>query len=829
MKKLFYLAMSFAAAAMTFVSCSKDDTTDVNAPVLSGETKTITLKTELAETRTTLGADHTISWAAGDQYGILLANSEGQIIGMTESSPYSGEGAFESELTVPKEAVYVCAYYPMSVVTASSEELRGKPISSIPVSVEADFDGTFAGVNYMAAKGEITENSTSLVFKPFVTVLEVLVYDSKGEGDDQLSMVTVSSEENICGEAVLDLSDDTATLSGWDENSINGYGNGQYIGTSADDTAAAYVAVAKGEYSFKVTVYTYEGMPYTKIYTTHNLEKDGYTVKIDLAADSSGIEAPTTDTEGGAVQEFRVLTSGYGYESDYPMVPQYAFTMKDTNSVTFENLPEYSYAEIYYYEYSYYQDGVIYENATFEDGVLEFNDEELISGEFKIFLYGEAETRANTEEPILIFCVAYATTPEGEGGGDDDDNPVFVLDKSSETTATLRLTTESDLWWSNEFPEAEQWTLIVNGSDDGVLFTNFPNVDPKPVVLGQHDYEYFELNPQGNKMSVFLLGEAYGSEDSAEYDVAFYDAEDVYVVLHVRYNIKDDEGGEGGGDEVLSGATSASGAGTVNLSTVSVSDMEKWNSSFPNVPQYYLQMSGTTSVKFENCPSNNIMAYDKSMEYDYADPDMGGVVSMKNNTFTIDFVKAGATSLDKFTFYVYFYGNDPLDILATMIVDWTKEDVTGGGDDGGDDGDDDDNDNGDDGVVSIVLDESSRSLATLRKATEEEDGSSLWYTKCMNSGYADDSEFWVLESTEDMISFTKFPYAEDVMIMNEAGTFSNEKGYFEVLYSVANGAASVSLLGEAYREDSAEYTIVFNHEQWGTPFFYLHVVVNISK
>lgn len=900
MKKLFYLAMSFAAAAMTFVSCSKDDTTDVNAPVLSGETKTITLKTELAETRTTLDAEHAISWAAGDQYGILLANSDGQIIEMTESSPYTGEGAFESELTVPKEAVYVCAYYPRSVVKESSEDLHGKSIWSIPVSVEEASDGKFAGVNYMAAKGEITEDSTSLVFKPFVTVLEVLVYDSKGAGDDQLSMVTVSSEENICGAAILDLSDDAAALSGWTGNSINGYGNGLSIGTSADDAAVAYVAVAKGEYSFKVTVTTFEHFdtPYTKTYT-HNLEKDGYTIKIDLATADHGIEAP--ETEDGVVEEFTVLDNlDYRYDSDYPGVLQYGFTMRDTNYVTFSSFPQMTSFSVLHYTDGFFFDDEFepYDKVTFEDGVLTFTDEELVRGEFKIFVYGGGETtRAEQDNVIAILCVTYATSmneggnegddelisgamsgsgmelsvikmesgvdgfldsfgcpqyklelqnvwtvffqkipdeeylvftsfsagqpaeglfvnlgsgvgydingktsgsgsyyvvfgdvmsptcilyvvySDGEDGGDDDDNPVFVLDKSSETTATLRLTTESDTWWSNGFPEAEQWTLIVNGSDDGVMFTNFPNVDPKPVVLGQHDYEYFELNPQGNKMSVFLLGDAYGFEDSAEYDVAFYDAEDVYVVLHVRYNIKDDEGGE---DELIENAWSA-GSGSVTLTRMQQGDSGYFSDgSF--IPQYKLVVDGATIVGFDKYPEEEYEIYKTfpGEEYD------GGKLFVRNyGMFTI----ADDNSTNG-SYYVLFGGIENPIALLYVVYNYGSSSVPTGN--------------------LFELSPNNISDATLRMTTPEDD----WYMSSL------DYEQWTLiVKGSDVVTFSKVPDLTGFMIM---GDIDNEHEYFAV--EQQGTVWMVTLSGTDWGKGSASYDITFyDSANWGEQYCRLHV------
>ena len=187
MKKFFNSLMILAAAAATFVSCSKEVDTQDESPV-SGKMKTITVKTSI-DTRTTLDSGHeNIVWSAGDVMKIFN-NAD------TTSfrAPYVA-GA-DLEVQVPAATTEIYAHYPY---------YKGNKTGPTDVSVyitntqKQTNPGELNGYNYpMVAKGTVSADNKALItLYPVASALALNIYHTGLDGDEYVNSVTVTPTSN---------------------------------------------------------------------------------------------------------------------------------------------------------------------------------------------------------------------------------------------------------------------------------------------------------------------------------------------------------------------------------------------------------------------------------------------------------------------------------------------------------------------------------------------------------------------------------------------------------------------------------------------------------
>ena len=337
----------------------------------------------------------------------------------------------------------------------------------------------------------------------------------------------------------------------------------------------------------------------------------------------------------------------HGYDADMA-VPQYLLEVSGCNFVQFETFP----AGID----DFWSDG---DEVDYQAGILSF----FPNG-------GEAEfdvVYKKGYESVALMHVHYS----GAEGDTDKTDAAFVLTAESISNgATVRLTTPEDEWWTPYAGDAEQWTLIVNRADptdDNVMFYSFPSVEEEPMVIG--DYEYFELNPQGNLMVVMLLGEAWGEVTSAQYTVFFYDPvyRDVAYRLVVRFNMDGaDEpgtGGETGGELFALAEGNASG---VTLRKTTESDT--WYMSALDYDQWTLIVKGASDmVMFSAVPNLEglMVLQDMDNEHGYFEIEKQGAAWIAS--LAGDAYDAGKASYD-----VVFYDPQWEDPYCRLHVDWSK-------------------------------------------------------------------------------------------------------------------------------------------------------------
>ena len=292
--------MLFAVAATAFVSCSKDDTTDAALTEYTGKTKTITISSAIANTRTMLTEDHKIKWEAGDQYRIVFADANYNILSNTLSPKYDPETT-EYELEVPEDTKYLCCCYPDLWPSAW---YMPKDLSNVVIDLYRENE--FKDANVMLSKAELSENNTATVlFKPVVTILEINVYDTSGKSaDDYYYSVEAFASEPFAAEASYDFTSDSAELTDFAEYSYKALSfatsDDNKIADSKETGKKFYIAVGKGVYSkleFEITTNLkgdWDFQTFNYIYKDADISQySGYTVNIDLAKESDQPEIPT--------------------------------------------------------------------------------------------------------------------------------------------------------------------------------------------------------------------------------------------------------------------------------------------------------------------------------------------------------------------------------------------------------------------------------------------------------------------------------------------------------------------------------------------------------
>lgn len=258
-------------------------------------------------------------------------------------------------------------------------------------------------------------------------------------------------------------------------------------------------------------------------------------------------------------------------------------------------------------------------------------------------------------------------------GGDKTDVP-FALDQSSIAAgAIVRKTTTADEWYTPFANEAtEQWTLIFNGENDTVTFTNFPETTSDLTITGA--YNYFEILSTGSMTSVALLGDAWGEETSAEYNVFFYGmiggSEEVTYRLHVRYNMDGgNQPGDGGEDDEPTGIIALAEGNNTYVTLRETTEADSWYMSVLDYDQWTLIVKGPSdTVLFSAMPNAEdlMILEDQENEKGYFQIEQQGV------TYVVSLM---GESYDEgsATYTVIFYDPQWGDACCRLHVEYSNE------------------------------------------------------------------------------------------------------------------------------------------------------------
>ena len=191
MKKYVSIFAFAAVAAAALVSCSKEiDNQDV---VDNGiEMKTITVKTSIAETKTTLDANHeNIVWSAGDKISIF-----NDIDNTNEQVAYVDGG--DITVSVPAATTEIYAHYPYYGGNNSGPESVSVYISNQQTQ---ENPGKLNGEYFpMVAKGTVsTDNKALISLYPVASALALNIYHTGLSGEESVKSVTVTPSSTNTG------------------------------------------------------------------------------------------------------------------------------------------------------------------------------------------------------------------------------------------------------------------------------------------------------------------------------------------------------------------------------------------------------------------------------------------------------------------------------------------------------------------------------------------------------------------------------------------------------------------------------------------------------
>lgn len=177
-----YYFMLIAAAAVAFVSCTKEIDNAQETIQKEVEKMTITVNPSIEMTKSTLNSDHSkIIWSAYDE--IRVYNN---VDNTSEEITYSAGNPMT--VTVPVGTTEIYSQYPSKdntggptkvLLTISNEQTQKNP-------------GELAGRYYpMVAKGTVTGTSANMVFYPVAGALALNIYNSGLVGTENVKSVTV--------------------------------------------------------------------------------------------------------------------------------------------------------------------------------------------------------------------------------------------------------------------------------------------------------------------------------------------------------------------------------------------------------------------------------------------------------------------------------------------------------------------------------------------------------------------------------------------------------------------------------------------------------------
>lgn len=306
MKTLIHSLLCVAAAAMTCVSCSKDQTDQL--PVESGFKMTFVAGAE--QTRTTLGTGDIIQWVAKDLAGVYVNNTALTSINRQASVDITKDPVefTVSLLAAPAAGDMLYAYYPY--IGSAGNDLKAVK-ASIPTAQTQDQAGMLngscnpmAGIPVVLNAGATGSQAMPRVnFRQLGSIVEFdLISTNAAYAAEVVKTIAYSADKALAGDFTYDITAIDATteptISGYTETSVTTtMTTPAALGTTKENASKIYMIVAPGEYSGSVVVTT-DKAKYTYNIATAKVFKRA-TVKelvVDLANAASREELPLAVT-----------------------------------------------------------------------------------------------------------------------------------------------------------------------------------------------------------------------------------------------------------------------------------------------------------------------------------------------------------------------------------------------------------------------------------------------------------------------------------------------------------------------------------------------------
>ena len=217
MKRLFSLGMFVAAAAMTFIGCSKENVSENGMPV-TGEKVVRSFVAEFATSRTTLNDAMTrMVWSEGDQLGIYT--DVGTDLNVASSTYTEDAGNFSAQIDAAATKVY--AYYPYydKQKDNNNNDRTHKNVSLYIQDAQTQseagvLNGNMVGMYASAAIAGEGQN-TVLTFDPIASIIAFNIYDLENSGEAVKSVTfSPAGGEKLSGQHIYDLETGTTSSTG---------------------------------------------------------------------------------------------------------------------------------------------------------------------------------------------------------------------------------------------------------------------------------------------------------------------------------------------------------------------------------------------------------------------------------------------------------------------------------------------------------------------------------------------------------------------------------------------------------------------------------------
>ena len=591
MKKMVRFGMFVAAAAMTFIGCSKENVSENGMPV-TGEKVVRSFVAEFATSRTALNDAMTrMVWSEGDQLGIYTDVETD--LNVASSTYTKDAGNFSAQIDAAATKVY--AYYPYYDGQYSRRHTEvSLYIQDAQTQSEAGvLNGNMVGMYASAAIAGEGQN-TVLTFDPIASIIAFNIYDLENSGEAVKSVTfSPAGGEKLNGQHIYDLETGTTSSTGTKTSATVTLTTPYVVPAAkpADKSGYIYLAVSPKNYSggtFMVVT-----------------DKNTYTFETTKALDLTNVYAPLT-----IPMNLAAGTTAEDYSGTYVVLAKENstyFALASTNN----------------------------NNRTRLDAVA--------------FEYNGSDTSVTVTEPELVWTVAkdgnvYTFSNNGKylsySGSSNtakiDDTPynLYILKDATNGTYNIKSEVDPERILAKYNEQNKYFAFYTTGGNNDLYlvpadYKNLPIIDlsTTSVILDYNDESEHEITATVTDATT-VVASAYATEDgsvecdwlSASYEngiISYYASANNTDKARTAYIIVTATNANGTRTEIITVVQNIQAQGTevtfnygVLYSTVTT-DQTVTEDTVDGVTAQYVKISGSNPPKYYN-NGKNLRIYNKS-------------------------------------------------------------------------------------------------------------------------------------------------------------------------------------------------------------------------
>ena len=588
--------MFVAAAAMTFIGCSKEDVSENGAPVAGGKVVR-SFVAEFATSRTTLNDAMTrMVWSEGDQLGIYTDVETD--LNVASSTYTKDAGNFSAQIDAAATKVY--AYYPYYDYQKDDDknDRTHKNVSLYIQDAQTQseagvLNGSMVGMYASAAIAGEGQN-TVLTFDPIASIIAFNIYDLENSGEAVKSVTfSPAGGEKLNGQHIYDLETGTTSSTGTKTSATVTLDTPYAVPAAkpADKSGYIYLAVSPKNYS---------GGTFTVV-----TDKNTYTFETTKALDLTNVYAPLT-----IPMNLAAGTTAEDYSGTYVVLAKESstyFALASTNN----------------------------NNRTRLDAVA--------------FEYNGSDTSVTVTEPELVWTVAkdgnvYTFSNNGKylsySGSSNtakiDDTPynLYILKDATNGTYNIKSEVDPERILAKYNEQNKYFAFYTTGGNNDLYlvpadYKNLPIIDlsTTSVILDYNDESEHEITATVTDATT-VVASAYATEDgsvecdwlSASYEngiISYYASANNTDKARTAYIIVTATNANGTRTEIITVVQNIQAQGTevtfnygVLYSAVTTNQTVT-EDTVDGVTAQYVKISGSNPPKYYN-NGKNLRIYDKS-------------------------------------------------------------------------------------------------------------------------------------------------------------------------------------------------------------------------